>query len=238
MIRIIVLSVMATICLTSCFLNDEKIRGNGVLKTESRNASGFNSVDVNGNIDVYLKQDSVYSVRIEADENLMEFIIIRTEGNTLVIEPEKGTNLSGNNDIKVFVSGPSFIDIDVSGASSVTSENQLSAERIELDVFGASSARLEINAPAIDADIEGASTITIKGRTKDLSIEASGASHAKCFDLLSENADVDASGASGAEVFASVSVKADASGASHVKYKGATTHTGSASGAGSITKVN
>jgi hypothetical protein len=230
--------LLSSLFLTSCNLGQDKIRGNGKIKNESRPVGSFNRISVQGNIEVYVRQDSVASVRVEADENLMQYILVKTEGEKLVIKPEDHTNISGTNDIKVYVSGPAFTGFDVSGASSIRSETLISGEAIEIDVTGASEAELEIKSPRVSADVTGASSVFLKGQTKDLDIESTGASQAKCFGLLSENADVDVTGASSAEVFASVSLKADASGASHIKYKGAATHTGGASGAGSISKVD
>ena len=69
-------------------------------------------------------------------------------------------------------------------------------------------------------------------------MEGSGASHARCYNLLAENADVDMSGASSAEVFGSVKINATASGASDVKYKGKGTVTKNESGASSVEKVD
>jgi hypothetical protein len=237
MIRFFVLFLSIAVFCSSCHFGRDRIRGNGTIKTENRSASSFSSVDVSGNIEVYVKQDSAFQVKVETDENLLEYIVVRTEGDRLIIEPRDHANLSGTNDIKVYVSAPVFKAFEASGASMITSENLLSSEGMDIDVNGASDARLELKAPRVAATISGASHVSLKGQTRDLVIDANGASHAKCFDLLSENASVDASGASSAEVFASVGVKADASGASHIKYKGAATHTGSASGAGSISKL-
>ncbi|HEV7779773.1 MAG TPA: head GIN domain-containing protein [Chitinophagaceae bacterium] len=238
MIRFFALALFSSLILTSChFGHNDRIRGNGTIKTEKRSTGSFSKVDVGGNIEVYIKQDSVYSVRIETDENLLEYIIVRTDGDQLVIEPKDHSNLSGTNDIKVYVSAPVFKKLEVSGASSISTEGLVSSEEIDIEISGASSANLELKSPRVSAEINGASNVLLKGQTKDLKIEGGGASHARCFDLLSENANVDVSGASSAEVFASVSLKADASGASHIKYKGAATHTGTASGAGSISKV-
>ena len=98
---------------------------------------------------------------------------------------------------------------------------------------------MDIKTPKISSEITGASSLKLSGETKDLVISASGASHAKCFELMSENADVDLSGASSADVFASISVKGEASGASNVKYKGnATSVVVNTSGAGSVKKEN
>lgn len=224
--------------LVSCDFMHDKVRGNGVIKTETRSTGNFSGVDVSGNIDVYLEQDSTRSVRIETDENLFEYIIVRTDGDRLVIGTKDHANLSGSRDIKVYVSSPVFIKLEASGACSINGESLISnPDMISIDLTGASNAKMEINSPRLKADLTGASSITLKGQSKDISIEATGASHAKCLELMTENADIDVTGASSADVFASVSLKASASGASHVRYKGNPTVSKSASGAGSVEKV-
>jgi hypothetical protein len=221
----------------SCNLMNNKIRGNGEIVMENRQTGNFTSVDVGSNIDVYLKQDSVSGVKIETDENLMEYITTRTEGNKLVIESRGHHNLSGSKGIKVYVSSALFEKLEASGASSLNSEGILSpASMIQIELTGASNASLELNTPAVSADLAGASSIRLKGQTKDLSIEGSGASHARCFDLMTENAHVAVTGASSADIFASVSIKASASGASHVRYKGNASVDQHESGAGSVSK--
>lgn len=236
--QIIASLLLLPILLMACnFLGQNRIRGNGTIKTETRSTGSFSSVEVGGNIEVYIKQDSTRSVRIEADENLMEYILIRTDGDRLVIEPKDRYNLSGSKDIKVYVSSPVFKNLEASGASGITSENLLAQDKIDMDVSGASDMNLELQTPKVSAEISGASSIKLKGQTKDLTISGDGASGAKCYELLTENADIDVSGASSAEVYASVNLKAEASGASHIRYKGAATLAGNSSGAGSIRKV-
>ena len=215
----------------------DKVRGNGTIKVENRTAGTFTGVDVGGNIDLYVKQDSARSVRIEADENLMQYIEVKMEGEKLVIQSKDGYNLSGSKHIKVYVSSPVFRELEASGACDIFGENVLSTtDEIRIDISGASNAELELKAPKVSAEMTGASSLRLKGQTKDLHIEGTGASHAKCYELLSENADVDVTGASSAEVFASVKLNADASGASDVLYKGNAAVNQSASGAGSVKK--
>jgi hypothetical protein len=60
-----------------------RVRGSGNIITENRTATGFNSIDVSGAIDVYIKQDSTTSVKVEADDNILEYIEVHTNGSTL-----------------------------------------------------------------------------------------------------------------------------------------------------------
>ena len=236
--RILLIALFSVSIFTSCHhIMKDKVRGNGTIKVENRTAGTFTGVDVGGNIDLYVKQDSSRSVRIEADENLMQYIEVKMEGEKLVIQPKDGYNLSGSKHIKVYVSSPVFRELEASGACDIIGETVLSTtDEIRIDISGASNAELELKAPKVSADITGASSLKLKGQTKDLNIEGTGASHAKCYELLSENADVDVTGASSAEVYASVKLNADASGASDVRYKGNATINQSVSGAGSVKK--
>lgn len=225
---------------TSCeFTGGNRIRGNGEIQTETRNAAGFDGIEVSGAIKVFVKQDSVYSVKVEADANLLEYIETKMRDNNLVIRSRNGKNLRPSGSIKVYVSGPSVRQFNASGASSFYGEGRIVAnDEIEIDLSGASNADMEIKAPGVSVEVSGASNAKLSGETRDLVVDAAGASKAKCYELLAENAKVDVSGASHAEVFASVELDAKASGASRVKYKGSPAVKGSnTSGAGSVEKA-
>jgi Putative auto-transporter adhesin, head GIN domain len=185
-----------------------------------------------------VKQDDAYSVKVETDDNLQQYIVIDQSGGTLHIRQQHNVNLRSTGPIKVYVSAPQFTYLNVSGASRIVGQNTLSnSSGLDIGLSGASTGQLELKIPKVKADISGASGITLVGETKDLSIQASGASEAKCFGLLSENTDVDASGASHAEVHGSVKINASASGASDVYYKGSGALTKDESGASSVRKV-
>lgn len=238
--RLNVFTILSAVLLSSChFFHGRQIDGNGNVTTQSRNVSDFTRVDVSSAINLYVKQDSVYSVKVEIDDNLQQYIKVKEENGVLYINQENNTSLDATGKIKVYVSAPAFKNLEASGACKIVSENMLtSAGGIDIQVSGASGASLELKTPKVSVDLSGASDITLKGETKDISIEGGGASHAKCFELLSENAEVDLSGASSAEVVASVKIIAKASGASHVKYKGNASISQDVSGAGSVKKVD
>ena len=214
----------------------ERVKGSGHVITENRSTSDFNSIDVSGAIDVYVRQDSATSVKVEADDNILEYIEVHTEGSRLEIYTQNNIRLRPSNKIKVYISSPEYKEIEVSGASSVRCENEITSDVLDVNLSGASEGRLELNAPKISVNVTGASNANIKGKTKDFEGRASGASEIRGFDLLSENADVDASGASNIEIFASVRIDGQSSGASSVNYKGNAQSSVEKSGASSVNK--
>ncbi len=237
--RILILSVFSVIVLSSCWnVFGKRIHGDGAIKTETRDITGYNSINVSGDFDVYVKQDSVSSVKIETDENLMGYIIIRTEGNTLKIYPRDNYNLRPTGTIKVYVAAPEFKNFEASGACDYYTENKItSTDDISIDLSGSCDAKMELNAPKITAGISGSGAVTLKGETKELKVDGSGSSEFKCFDMMAENVNVGISGSGDADVFASMKLDVDVSGAGSVRYKGNATVNQSISGSGSVRKV-
>jgi hypothetical protein len=239
--RILPVLLSASVILSSCHgWFGDRIDGNGNVIKQNRSVGGFHGIDVSGGLDVFVKQDGSESVSVETDSNLQEYIYTKVENGVLVIHQENNTSLNSTGKIKIYVSGKDFESFEASGASDIIGGSKItSSQGLDFHVSGASKIELDIKAPSISGELTGASSLRLSGETKDVVINASGASNAKCFDLMAENADVDLSGASDAQVFASVSVKGEASGASNVKYKGSATNVVvNTSGAGSVSKEN
>ena len=234
-----ILAVALLISITaSCDIGGKKIRGNGVVKTENRNAGSFTRINASGSVDVVVKQDSVYSIRVETDENLLPYVVVENKNGSLHIREQRGVRLRPTHSVKVYVSGPSIISFDGSGSADIVSENTItSKETISIGLSGACTIRLDVNAPKVKAGISGAGTISLKGQTRDFEVDASGSADINCFGLLAENTDVSISGAGDAEVFASVKLDLHVSGAGDIRYKGNAMVNKHISGAGSVSKV-
>jgi len=237
--RSIVFSLFAIVIFSSCrYVFAKRIHGNGLIKAETRSAGHFNRIHVSGSIDVYVKQDSVYGIKVETDENLQEYIQAEDKGDELYIHTEDGFNIDATGRIKVYVSSPNFKRFDASGACNIYSENRItSPEVLEYDLSGSCTIKMDIKAPAVSADLSGACNIDLKGETKDFKVEGSGSTGISSMELMAENVDVGISGAGEAEVYASVKLNVDVSGSGSVKYKGNATVSQSVSGAGSVKKI-
>jgi Putative auto-transporter adhesin, head GIN domain len=238
--RLLFVSVLSIIVLSSCHhFFGERVRGNGNIKSEGRNAGQFISVDVGGEIDVYIKQDSVRSIRVEADENLLPYIEVISEGDKVYIHEMDGYNLNPSRGIKVYVSSPVFKNLEASGACNIFSENQIvSSEGISIDLSGSSDVKIDLKASKVDAEVSGACTVELKGETKEFKIGGSGSTDIKCINLVAENVDIDISGSGEAEVYANAKLNVQVSGSGDVRYKGNASVTQDVSGSGSVKKVD
>jgi len=217
----------------------KRIRGNGNVVTQTRSAGNFNSIDVSGSINVYVKQDSTPSIKVEADDNLQEYIETIDEGDVLRIRTREGFNIRSSSQVKVYVSSPTFKKFEASGACDIFSDGQISnASEIEIDLSGSCNATMDLNTPRVSSEGSGATTLSLKGQTKDLSVEGSGSTNIKCLDLLSQNVELDLSGAGDAELNASTKISGSISGSADVRYKGNAQTDIHTSGASSVRKID
>lgn len=236
--KVFFIALTAVILLGSCRLfGGERIRGNGNIVNVQRNMGAFNSIEAGGAVEVRVKQDNANTVRIETDENLLEFLDVYTDGNTLVIQSKKGYNLDPSQDVIVYASAPRFTTFDISGASKLLSAGTLTGDELEVDASGASEIKLEVRMSKLTADLSGSSTMELRGEATRFDTQGSGASTIKAMDLTTEESTLDLSGASNAEVTANKQLNIDASGASDVRYRGNANINQKSSGASSVTKM-
>jgi hypothetical protein len=174
------------------------VQGSGNVQNEKRSVAEFNAIEVGGIFEVEVVAQKEFSVEVEADDNLLQFIRTEVKGGTLEISTEKKISPRGR--IHVRVSAPDIESLQVSGAS------KLSLANLKND--------------SLKVDASGASKIKVDGETKNLEIELSGASKIEAEALMAENVNVAGSGASCASVNVSGDLKADLSGASKVTYAG------------------
>jgi Putative auto-transporter adhesin, head GIN domain len=237
-IFVVLVSVLLVFSSCSNFMG-KRVRGNGKIVTETRAAGSFTGVRVSGAIDLYVSSDSVSAIRVDGDENLLKYVEVELDGSMLRIHTKRGVNLKPTRSIRVYVSAAEFSRLEASGACDIFTENKItSTGTLNVDLSGASDAKLEVNAPAVKVGVSGAGSVTLKGETRDFSVDGSGSTDIKCYELLAENTKVDISGAGNAEVFASVKLDVDVSGAADVKYKGNATVSQRVSGAGSVKKTD
>ncbi|WP_018476394.1 head GIN domain-containing protein [Pontibacter roseus] len=212
-----------------------QIQGEGELKSQTRNVSGFKGIDVSGGFAVELTQGSQEGVRIEAQENLLNNI--KTEVKNGVLHIYNEGSISTNKGMKAYITVRELNKVDISGGVKVTGKSTFKADAFTLDLSGGSKVTLAINTKKLNADLSGASKVEITGRADEMVMDLSGASSVNMSELEAKTARIDASGASKVRVFAKDRLDINASGASKVEYKGSPQVSSNVSAAAKISKM-
>ena len=190
------------------------VHGSGNVTSQTRDVSGFHGVDVSGVFDVEIVAQKEYSVQIEADDNLLEYI--KTDVDDGILEISTSRKIKSSEMLKIKIGAPDIDSLSTSGVAKVS--------------------LVDLKNGSLKVDSSGASKMTLAGETDKLMIDVSGAAKIEAEGLKSRAASVDSSGASKISVFATDSVRVKASGASKITYTGgATDVVTKTSGAGSVT---
>ena len=151
-------------------------------------------------MDVIIDPTAAHSVVVTFDDNLIDKVVTRVSGNTLILEIDGSVNLTGSADRGVAVTMNEMDALGASGACDVA-------------VTGANSELTALEA-------SGASNIKVTGATTSYELNASGASNVNARDLIAADIQLDVSGASSADVSATGTVIGSVSGASSLDVYG------------------
>lgn len=217
----------------ACAFQDRGIKGNGNVVTQTRTVSGFTKLSVSSAFKVFVKQGSATELKVEAEENLMDHIITKVEGSTLRIYCN---GVSATKNMTIHLTFVNLDEIKLSGAVAIESVSALKFEKLYLDFSGATEANLDLTANELDGDASGATKLKLAGSVSKVDFDLSGASELEAKGLSVKTMELEASGASSAEVDVAESLNISASGASDVRYSGAAQVQSKSSGASNIRK--
>lgn len=169
---LITINILAVIILlTPACSKYPKIEGNGQVTTETRQLVSFNKVDNTGTFNVYIKQDSVFSVTIQAESNLIPHVRTIINGNTLKIDTRE--NLKENYPVNVFVSTPVIEGAYLSGSGFVSLDS-LDTDYLEVELSGSGEISGFSSTNSLVAKISGSGNIDLESYTNSSDIRISG----------------------------------------------------------------
>ena len=232
-------AVLLMMLLASCVggLFNKTIHGNGNLKSEERNINSADRIKSYGNFDIVIVQGPTASVKIEADENLMPYILTQNENGALVIKTKENYNLSSDNKIKVTVTTSQLEELELAGSGNVNGEGKFTGkDHLKISVAGSGDVTLNVNTPEIDSHIAGTGNITLSGETKDSKIEIAGVGNYTAESLMSENVEIHIAGSGNAKVYAENNLDIHIAGSGDVYYRGNASVKQDIAGSGKISK--
>jgi hypothetical protein len=194
----------------------------------------FQSIYVNSNYTVYLKQTNKQEVVVDALTDIYSLTEIKVENGILMInverKPESGNksiwakidDIKVNPAMKLYVSMKNINQLQVNGGGKIVSENSVASDDLSLGVAGSGSIDLDVKGKTLKTDISGSGNVTLKGYAASNQVMMGGAGSLNAFNLELENATVKVSGSGNAELNVTNSLEASVLGTGSIKHKGNT----------------
>lgn len=157
--------------------SDSAVDGNGVAARDMRQVAAHGRLDVGGSMQVEVRAGQAPSLVVEADSNLLPFILTRESGDTLQIASERP--LRSKNPIRVIYTTPRLSDVRVSGSGQVAVRD-LNGAPLDVRKSGSGQVRLAGKVDSLSARVSGSGSVDaaeLRSASADLSLSGSGRLH-------------------------------------------------------------
>jgi hypothetical protein len=241
--KILSLTMLLTLSLllTACRLPFiSVVRGSGNLTTEDFEVSDFSRINLDGAGQLIVTQGDTESLTIEAEDNVMDELTVKVEGNTLVLGFQRrpwNKQIVPTEPIVYTLSVVNLTGLKINGAADFEMES-LDTDDFVVEVNGAG--RIEINdlqAESIQAAITGSATMEISGAAASQTLDIDGAGNYDAGDLQTSTTTVKFNGLGNATVWASESLDVTINGAGVLNYYGSPSISQEINGAGDINSL-
>lgn len=161
------LVLLLTIFLGSCKVEVEtpifnSIKGSGNVTTEKREIpDDFDKIKVSATLKVELEQASDFEIIVEADDNILPYIVTEVSGNTLNVYYD---NISIRNpkEAKIYVKMPKISELSASSSSEIETKKPIKSDDLILKASSTADIKLyKITATSIIAEASSSSDIEI-----------------------------------------------------------------------------
>jgi hypothetical protein len=187
--RITILLIATLAVIAGC--SRRGIKGDGVIKSETRPISDFSELVVTGGYQIKWSSGKP-TLTISTDQNLLPLIKTMVTGNTLQIESEE--NLAPTKGITITISSASLADVQLTGAIRLAAR-QLSGHDLKLEANGASNISVDGSVTNLEANLSGASKLNAKSlQTQTATLSLDGASYGDVTVTETLNASISGAG--------------------------------------------
>ena len=184
------------------------IRGSGRVGTETRQASGFDEIEVCCGMQLILSQGQTESLEIEAEDNILPEIVSEVIGSRLSVHFDNPGGLKSyrlNSPVRITVSAIEIRGLGVSGGGSLEA-GPVGSDQVSLDLSGGSRAELDaLAAGNLEVEVSGGGRFSAQDlQVGSLMLDLSGGSRASIQAFRGESLELEVTGGGDVDVAGSV----------------------------------
>lgn len=201
---------------------EETIQGNGKLVTRDIPVHSFDALKASGIYELRLSQGNTESVKIEADENLMDLFQVRNEGSKLVIDMKKmeHKNLNIKDKMRVYVTFKNLKTLELSTIGNVNAEAAMNFDNLEVTNKSVGNVNLNLTANKLEFRNSSVGNVKLSGKAQDAAFHNSGVGSLHAGNFVVQTINIENTGVGSAEVNAEKNLKVKDSFLGKVRNKG------------------
>ena len=230
----ILLIILGSLLLSACA--PSVISGSGNIVSETRAVAQFNAIDMAEAGDVIVTQGEPQSVRVETDDNLIQYVRTEVRDHTLHIykEPLDLVTIHTAHPMRVYITVKDISSLNLSGSGSILSDSIKSTD-LKLDLSGSGKIVIkEIKAVSLSTYLSGSGLCEIAGEAQQQHINLSGSGSYRASQVNSQKTQIDLSGSGKVNAQAFENLDINLSGSGDVFYSGPAKLSQNISGSGKV----
>lgn len=179
----------------------------------------FRNLDINGPFRVNVEPGDDFGVQVVGSEARLNDVEVENRNGTLEIRFERVLNTNEGDLIEINVRMPEVQDLNLRSNAQLNLSN-VRTDALNIELGGSSQGFLEVDADRISLNMVGASSLKLFGQSRQLDATMNGAARLEALDLQVRNASLETSGAAQAQVYVTEELNADAEDTSRIRYQG------------------
>jgi len=193
-------------------------KGEGKIITEIRTITDFNEIVLDGQAQVYIRQDTFISLKVVTDSNLLANIKTEISGRKLKIYDSRC--LKNVTEYKIFLTFKDISEIKVEGSVKLKSDSVIKAENLYISDKSAGEVDLRVDTDELDVETGGSGLLKLSGRALDFELDVDEAGSVEAYALQAKNVDANIYGAGSCKITVSERLNGNIEGSGKIFYKG------------------
>jgi predicted small secreted protein len=235
--------IFATFVLTACDLTalqgvGKTVAGSGNVVEETREVSGVSGVQLATIGDMVIELGDEESLRIEAEDNLMEYFETEVRNGKLIIGTQDNVSLNNTKPVKYTLLVTGLDTIEISSIGNIEAPD-LQAEQFTINMDSTGDLNMgELIADTLEVDMDSTGNLNIAGgevSSQNITIDSTGNYMAE--ELASKNADVRLNSTGNATIWVRDQLKANLNSTGNVRYRGNPTVDATTNSTGDVIKI-
>jgi hypothetical protein len=185
----------------------DRIEGSGNVITKEISVKSFDELNASGVFNLLLSQGDKESLKIEADDNLMDLFIIENEGSTLKIKMKKNSNFNSKKQLKVYVTFKTLKSMDLGMVGGTSSDEKLKFTDLKLKNQSVGSVSLNMTLQTLNMENQSVGSVKLEGSAENAVVKNNSVGSINAGNFVVQKMDIENNGVGSATVNAEKELK-------------------------------
>ena len=185
----------------------DRIEGSGNVITKDISVKSFDELDASGVFNLQLSQGDKETLRIEADDNLMDLFIVENEGSTLTIKMKKNSNFNSKKQLKVYVTFKTLKSMNLGMVGGTSSDEKLKFADLKLKNQSVGSVSLNMTLQTLNMENQSVGSVKLEGSAENAVVRNNSVGSINAGNFVVQKMDIENNGVGSATVNAEKELK-------------------------------